>query len=156
MEALATAVLHHRAAPPPRRAHYDWLIRPPACWGDTGSGDIGPGRSGCPADRPLTTWRLDVHPAQWAEAGRVLLEALPDHRPAWLRRSGPVSGGRGWAVRVDRGVAHAGLWTPHRRLLTLRLAHGGALRADLRRIGPDRWACVFTRAPAEGFDLTGL
>jgi len=34
----------------------------------------------------------------------IAIEAMPDHRPAWLRLEGEVSGGRGVVRRVASGL----------------------------------------------------
>jgi len=49
------------------------------------------------------TWRLAEIPV--AGGGPVVAEPLPPHRLAWLDiEAGPVSGGRGFARRVDAGM----------------------------------------------------
>ena len=76
-------VLEHTGAPDdPAGLHYDLLVE---------AGDA------------CRTWRLAALPV--AGGGPVPAVELPPHRRAWLdHESGPVSGGRGFARRIDGGV----------------------------------------------------
>ncbi|QDT40962.1 Putative DNA ligase-like protein [Gimesia alba] len=55
----------------------------------------------------LKTWRLpvapEIDPASDESSIDLLVEALPDHRIAYLEYEGPVSGDRGEVSRWDRG-----------------------------------------------------
>lgn len=53
------------------------------------------------AGEVLWTWRLAPEPSLW-EAQNA--ERLADHRLMYLDYEGPVSGGRGYVVRLDDGV----------------------------------------------------
>jgi hypothetical protein len=52
------------------------------------------------AGSSLRTWRL---PAMLSLGCDLPIEALPDHRLAYLDYEGPVSGGRGMVSRCDAG-----------------------------------------------------
>ncbi len=79
---LPMVLLRHKSplGPP----HLDWMIARGASAG------------------ALASWRLPA----WPERGATVfpIVATADHDRAWLARQGPVSGGRGSAVRVDAGV----------------------------------------------------
>ena len=64
-----------------------------------------------PGARMLATWRVMLPPMHWVAARRLELTQLPDHRQAYLRREGAISGGRGWVWRVDQGWAMVRRWT---------------------------------------------
>jgi predicted heme/steroid binding protein len=49
----------------------------------------------------LATWALAQPPDS---TGVMTVEALPDHRPAYLDYEGPISGGRGSVTRWDQGT----------------------------------------------------
>jgi hypothetical protein len=76
------ALLEHVGAPDdPAGRHFDLLLE---------------------AGRACRTWRLMVVPQQGGDA--VAAMELPPHRLVWLDRlAGEVSGGRGFARRVDAG-----------------------------------------------------
>lgn len=80
------ALLEHTAAPDdPAGRHFDLLLEPP--------GGVAPG---------CRTWRLAAVPV--AGGGDVAAAEVAPHRPAWLdHEAGDVSGGRGFARRVDAG-----------------------------------------------------
>jgi hypothetical protein len=80
------ALLEHTNAPDdPAGRHFDLLLEPP-----------GDAAAGC------RTWRLAAVPV--AGGGAVAAAEVAPHRPAWLdHEAGPVSGGRGFARRVDAG-----------------------------------------------------
>ncbi len=77
------ALLEHTAAPDdPAGRHYDLLLE---------------------AGADCRTWRLAAVPEPAGQAVAAVAIAL--HRLAWLdHESGPVSGGRGFARRVDAGT----------------------------------------------------
>ena len=70
-------VLEHDA---PKGTHWDFML-------ETGT--------------VLATWSLPQPPDA---ASPQTVEALPDHRPAFLEYEGPISGGRGSVSRWDRGT----------------------------------------------------
>ncbi len=76
------ALLEHTAAPDdPAGRHFDLLLE---------------------AGADCRTWRLEAVPEPAGPA--VAAVAIAPHRLAWLdHESGPVSGGRGFARRVDAG-----------------------------------------------------
>ena len=51
----------------------------------------------------LATWQFAQDPADPFEAP-LTAHRIQDHRPAYLSRQGPVSGGRGRVDRVDEGA----------------------------------------------------
>jgi len=69
-------ILHHDS---PRGVHFDFML------------EIGDA---------LKTWSLPETPVSGVE---MTVEALPDHRLAYLDYEGPVSDGRGEVARWDRG-----------------------------------------------------
>ena len=77
------AVLEHTGAPDdPAGRHFDLLLE---------------------ADAACRTWRLLSLPT--ADGNAVVAMELPPHRLVWLDRlEGEVSGGRGFARRVDAGT----------------------------------------------------
>ena len=77
------AVLEHTGAPDdPAGRHFDLLLE---------------------ADAACRTWRLLSLPT--ADGNAVVAMELPPHRLVWLDRlEGEVSGGRGFARRVDAGI----------------------------------------------------
>ena len=79
-------LLEHTAAPDdPAGRHFDLLLEPP---GDSAAG--------------CRTWRLAAVPA--AGGGAVPAAEVAPHRRAWLdHEAGAVSGGRGFARRIDGG-----------------------------------------------------
>jgi len=102
--------------------HYDLMIEDPA--------------ADAP-DRPLLTWRCDLHPRDWS-AAPFDLAALGPHRRAYIDYEGPLTGDRGSVRRVDRGPAMVLDATPDGLRLDLHLAHAvGTL--ELTRAGGDRW-----------------
>ncbi|MEM7681347.1 MAG: hypothetical protein AAF288_05265 [Planctomycetota bacterium] len=138
MAPLQTSVLRHRGTAPPTADHYDWLLERPRQHGDPSDST----RPASPAK--LATWRIADAPIAWPSLGQTTLQALPDHRRAWLTRSGPVTQGPGYAVQVDTGVATPQLWTPSRILLVIELRQAGPFCAELSRLRGDRWRAVFT------------
>ncbi|QDU70426.1 hypothetical protein [Mucisphaera calidilacus] len=124
MDGPGFVILEHRL---PGAPHFDLMLSLGACRD--------------PEARDLWTVRVGERPGGWA--GRVVVaDRLADHRRAYLRRTGLVSGGRGTVRRVDRG-----------RLWVHRLAEGlvdvsvcgrvvaGRLRGE--RLAGDRWRLSF-------------
>ena len=102
------ALLEHTAAPDdPAGRHYDLLLE---------------------AGGSCRTWRLAEIPV--ADGPPVAAVELPPHRLAWLDHvAGAVSGGRGFARRVDGGACRP---LPADAAAGLRLAlEGGILRGRL-------------------------
>ncbi len=89
----------------------------------------------------LATWALPQPPDS---ADAILVEALPDHRLAYLDYQGPISGGRGSVTRWDRGTCRVTHQSDAE--LAVRLA-GGKLtgRATLTRLPGEagRWQFSF-------------
>lgn len=117
----------------------------------TGAPDDPPGRHFdllLEAGDSCRTWRLAVLP----EVGGVPVSAveLPPHRLAWLdHEAGEVSGGRGFARRIDAGVfelasPEAGGWPPGELVLRLAGKHvSGTLRLERRA---DGWFAMLSGA----------
>lgn len=91
------------------------------------------------SDGGLRTWAIDAPIAP----GRILpARALDDHRSIYLDYEGPVSGGRGTVLRVDRGTYVVGEWTDDR--VRVRVAGGQLVgevllwRLPLDSSGPGR------------------
>jgi hypothetical protein len=76
------------------------------------------------------TWRLEELPG--LGAGPVAAMPLPDHRLAWLDRlEGEVSGGRGFARRVDAGVFRTVTAPTETGAATVLKLYGRQLRGQL-------------------------
>ncbi len=112
-------ILEHTGAPDdPAGRHYDLLLEDGAA---------------------CRTWRLETLPEPGGPP--VAATELPRHRLAWLDHdAGEVSGGRGFARRIDAGD-YAPAWPnaglPAAVEVTLR---GGRIAAALRlEPGPDGW-----------------
>jgi len=122
MQRLAAVLLRHTAHRAAAGTHYDLMLGRP--------------------DTPLWTARVPRPSAAWAAAGALVIEPLGEHRPAYLTRQGPIGGGRGAVLRVDRGSAVSRLWTADRAVIELELrGFVGLLR--LRRLSPTRLLAVF-------------
>jgi hypothetical protein len=102
------------------------------------------------AGETLKTWSLPQSPGEFVnQAGASLesmqVEALADHRPAYLDYEGPISGDRGWVSRFDRGEYEVVSQRDDEWVVELR---GQRLRgrAMLRRISdsPPHWHWQFT------------
>ncbi len=122
-------VLRHECPPGhPRGLHWDFMLE---------------------AGQTLKTWSLPQPPGELANETDVdppmQIEALADHRLAYLDYEGPISGNRGRVSRFDRGeyeVIHrdGDAWIVELRGQRLRG------RATLRRISgsPPHWHWQFT------------
>jgi hypothetical protein len=112
-------VLQHES---PRGRHWDFML-------ETGAA--------------LATWALPEAPDA---AGAMLVEALPDHRLAFLDYEGPISGQRGSVTRWD-----AGTYVFERRSdteLSVKLDGNrlvGTATLVQRPDDPNRWRFTFTR-----------
>ena len=126
MHAQPAALLRHQT---PTGSHYDWLLGIPGSESD-------------PAAK-LWTARVDLPSTHWRDAGKCTLTRLPDHRRAYLSYQGPISGGRGQVIRVDRGQVLPLRWTDTRILLDVQLTQYQG-RAELRWLADDRWVAFFT------------
>lgn len=126
MKRLRFAVLHHTG----------WAGRPNHC-------DLllqyRPARG--PDDRALLAfgsladeWLVVARAGAKAPPAESLWAALPDHRAAYLRWQGPVSGGRGAVRRVESGTLE---WLP---------ARPGARQAWRFRLHGRRWRGAFALA----------
>lgn len=112
-------VLRHES---PRGQHWDFML-------ETGTS--------------LATWALPEPPDA---AVAMLVEALPDHRLAYLDYEGPISGGRGSVARWDRGTYVLQARSDTELVVTL---DGAKLAgtATLERLPdePNRWRFSYTR-----------
>ena len=90
----------------------------------------------------LRTWALPEPPGPGVE---MIGDALPDHRPAYLDYEGPVSGGRGWVTRFDRGTYRIERQGESELIVEL-AGEQLAGRATLCRLPeePSRWRFSFT------------
>jgi len=89
----------------------------------------------------LKTWALPQPPGP----GKMVCEALPDHRPIYLDYEGPVSGDRGSVERWDGGTYE--VLSRSDRELVVRLAGEKLVgRAALERMGKDprQWQISYT------------
>ncbi|MCK4873111.1 MAG: hypothetical protein KAS72_10330 [Phycisphaerales bacterium] len=119
-----TVVLRHDV--PNGSFHFDWLIAMRAAEG-----------------AELRAFRLDT-PAHRLPPGKIIAaEQLPDHRAAYLRYEGPVSGDRGHVRRVASGWADVRCERPN--LLEI------VVRWDVARAGCDRGRRA-DRAASAGWD----
>jgi hypothetical protein len=94
----------------------------------------------------LATWALPQPP----EPGLMLeVEALPDHRPAYLDHEGPISGQRGSVTRWDQGTYDPLRWDTS---LIAVILHGVRIegRVTLERIAaqPNRWRFSVVPSPS--------
>ncbi|MEQ9460360.1 MAG: hypothetical protein RIG82_05365 [Phycisphaeraceae bacterium] len=121
MQCLRYVILRHLM---PGFPHVDLMIEDPHATGRPGSTD---------PDAPmLKTWRLAHMPSHWNDRP-MMLTPLPDHRRAYLRRTGPITSGKGSVQRLGQGSALAYLWTPSRIFLEpLAQSHGS--QWELRRL----------------------
>ncbi len=81
----------------------------------------------------LVSWRAET----WPLSSGDYLSRGPDHRPHWLTRQGPVSGGRGTATRVAEGTCQQAHLAGG--LMEVTFADGSEL--TLLRDSPDQWLC---------------
>ncbi len=105
------AILHHDGIPDP---HFDLLI------------ELTPGAS-------LATWRSPI----WPIFEPTDLVKLRDHRRAYLDYEGEISGGRGFARRMDSGSVVVHRNTPGEIEVSL-----DAVRLVLRHLEEDKWVAV--------------
>lgn len=98
-----------------------------------------------PRGGALATWRIMLPPSHWAAARRLEMVRLADHRRAYLRREGRISGGRGWVWRIDAGWAIVRRWVTAEVVVDARLrGFTGAL--ILRQVGCERWIATAREA----------
>ncbi len=112
-------VLRHES---PRGLHWDFMLQ-------TGTA--------------LATWALPEPPDA---AETMLVEALPDHRLAFLDYEGRISGGRGSVTRWDGGTYVLRRKTDAELVVTLdgdKLAGTATLEQSPDQ--PDRWRFSYTR-----------
>lgn len=136
MQVRQSVLLRHRMR---GGDHYDWMLETP-----TGAAAAEAGK--------LLTWRLSLPSWQWraaggdgwrratpssggegfggrsatvgaAAGGAVMMEQLVAHRRDYLRRTGPISGGRGAVRQADVGYAIVRQWHDDGGCLELRLRH---------------------------------
>lgn len=99
---LEYAILRHTL---PGSPHVDLMIENPDAVGRPGSSENDA--------LVLRTWRVSIEPSRWGRRPMPLIP-LPDHRRAYLQKSGPVSGGRGAVQRLGGGRVAVRLWTVSR------------------------------------------
>ncbi len=118
---VPTALLLHQA---PTGRHYDWLVGTPEYHRDPLAG--------------LWTARVTQPSRCWRGLGGFDLTLLPPHRRRYLDYQGPVSGGRGGVLRVDRGTVVIHLWRENRVVWEVRCEHfSGLVEAD--RLSGHAW-----------------
>lgn len=100
---LPTVILEHTTR---SGRHYDWLLADP--------------RS---PQGPLWTARTMVCVHHWMTVKRWALEPIQPHRRLYLKFQGPISGGRGHVIRLDRGWYVPRLWSDRRIVMDLHLKH---------------------------------
>jgi hypothetical protein len=110
-------ILHHVTPPAAdRAAHWDLML------------EVGPS---------LRTWALPLPPQPGQSQ---VVDALPDHRPAYLDYEGPISGDRGQVTRWDAGSFELVGQSESQLEIVL---HGQRLscRGNLVRLAeaPERW-----------------
>jgi|GEM_PF-1190756 len=105
--------------------HFDLLLQPP----------------GSIPDAPLRSWRCPHAPQPAGEGREQIVEAMPDHRAAYLTHEGPVTAGRGAVRRVAAGVIRA--WDEAEGCVDAVLSpqSGDVWRISLRR-GDQGWRLV--------------
>ncbi len=118
---VPTALLLHQT---PTGRHHDWLIGTPQYHRDPASG----------------LWTARVMPPSrcWRELRRFDLTPLAPHRRVYLNHQGPVTGGRGSVLRVDRGVVVIHLWRESRAVLEVRFERFHGL-IEVARLGDQAW-----------------
>ncbi len=118
---VPTALLLHRTADD---SHHDWLI----------------GMPGQAHDPRARLWTARVGPASrhWRALGRFDLVAIKPHRSMYLDYQGPVPGGRGHVLRIDRGDAVVRLWRSRRIVLDLSMLRFSG-RVELLALNPRDW-----------------
>lgn len=95
----------------------------------------------------LRTWALPLPP----EPGQSqVVDALPDHRPAYLDYEGPINGGRGHVARWDAGLYEA-VSESDSQLDILLNGEKLSCRAALVRLAeqPERWRLSLTASSVE-------
>ncbi|MEQ9455636.1 MAG: hypothetical protein RLN76_13725 [Phycisphaeraceae bacterium] len=121
MQCLRYVILRHLM---PGFPHIDLMIEDPHAAGSPSSMD--------PDARVLKTWRLAYEPSHWSNRP-MMLTPLPDHRRAYLRRTGPIATGKGSVQQLGQGSVLAYLWTTTRILLEpVAQSHGS--QWELRRL----------------------
>jgi hypothetical protein len=103
---VPTALLLHQT---PAGRHHDWLVGCPCYHSDPGS--------------PLWTARVRPSSQHWHDLGQLDLALLAPHRRAYLDYQGPISGGRGSVLRVDRGELVIHHWRPGRAVWEVHMQH---------------------------------
>lgn len=98
-----------------------------------------------PSAGMLATWRVMLPPMHWAAARRMELTRLPDHRRAYVRREGAISGGRGRVWRVDEGWAMVRRWVRDEVVVEVGL-RGFTRMLVMRRVGDHNWIATATSA----------
>ena len=118
---VPTALLLHRT---PTGCHHDWLVGTPEYRCEPGSG----------------LWTARVGPAShdWCRLRRFDMAELPPHRRAYLDYQGPISGGRGTVVRIDRGWVVIRQWARDRIVWDVRMRHFQGTVETIRLSG-SRW-----------------
>ncbi len=115
---LPTVILEHTTR---TGRHYDWLLADPTN----------------PAG-PLWTARTMVSPLHWMQAKCWDLEPIQPHRRAYLDYQGPISGGRGRVIQVDRGWFISRMWTEHRMVIDLHLSQAQG-EICIQRLASSAW-----------------
>lgn len=102
----------------------------------------------------LRTWRLPVPPEVMSlqRGERLVVQSLPDHRPAYLDYEGPISGNRGRVVRRDQGTFE---WRERREDRVVVELHGTILRGtlELQRssdIAEAAWTLCYSHSATDG------
>ena len=110
-------ILHHRGVTNP---HFDLMLQLP--------------------NNELRTWQI----ANPSESAVLPARAIVNHRSAYLQYEGPISGGRGFVKRWDRGIylALADESSLFRAMLRGEKLHG---ILEMRRDGSNDWSFQFQR-----------
>ena len=128
---LPTVVLQHEMDD---GGHHDWLLVEP----DTAH----------QPDGLLWTARVEPSSHDWAQRGTWLLKLVAPHRRHYLTYEGPISGGRGRVVRVDKGWFRPMLWTKRRIIIDLDLQNCQGC-VEMCQIGAECWQAVLRPACSE-------
>lgn len=121
---VPTALLLHRTA---TGSHHDWLVGGPDYRRDASS--------------RLWTARVGPGSSAWGSSGVFQMQEIAGHRRVYLGYQGPITGGRGTVVRVDRGWVLPVLWTPGRMVWEVRMQRFRG-RIESVRVGQDRWRAI--------------
>ncbi len=113
-----TVILEHIL--PDGTWHYDWMIEDPT---------LGEGRT-------LRTWRTDARPDL---ENLFKAEQIGHHRTVYLTHQGPVSGGRGFVRRLQRGEVHELQIHPGRLLISVTWETGSIVRYSGHFEGSGLW-----------------